>query len=125
MIHPFNFYFKIQALSARNIEVITWLCSKLDSTYVFSKQPPIAQSVLLSLIQQLGFDLSKDSALKLNWLREAILQIDPTDHVVKEHSHLILSQLMVKLEQALMRNTDPSLLSSIKLLMHVVNSLLK
>lgn len=44
----------------------------MDPHAVFSMRPlPISQYVLLSLIQQLGFDLTKDTELKLNWLREA------------------------------------------------------
>lgn len=62
----------LKALSARNVQLITWLCSKMDPHAIFSMRPlPLSQYVLLSLIQQLGFDLTRDTELKLTWLREA------------------------------------------------------
>ena len=35
--------------------------------------------VVLSLVQQLGFDLDRQTALKLAWLRDAAMGLDPSD----------------------------------------------
>ena len=37
----------------------------------------LSQQVLLSLLQQLGYDLSRDSTTKLTWIRDAALALDP------------------------------------------------
>lgn len=88
---------------------------------------PISQYVLLSLIQQLGFDITKDTSLKLQWLREAALVLDLNDPVISTHAPTILTKLLHNLEQNHSQFSDPSnpCATSFKLLMHVVNSLLK
>ena len=42
------------------------------------QEPPVlSQQVLLSLLQQLGYDLSRESRTKLAWIRDAALALDP------------------------------------------------
>lgn len=60
------------ALSASNLSLVIWLCGQIgDPRVVFSAQP-LSQPVLLSLVQQLGYDLESDVMLKFRWLHEGI-----------------------------------------------------
>ncbi len=68
------------ALDQSDLDVVTWLCSKIEPEKIFSAHPmPLSnhQPVLLSLVQQLGHDLTKEPELKLHWLRESLLFLDP------------------------------------------------
>jgi hypothetical protein len=117
-----------KALSARNVEIVVWLCSKLDPGVVFSpKTKPLSQYVILSLLSQLPYDLPKDTLLKLTWLREAALVLDIHDKNIEQHAPAVLTQLLHVLEEHYPKYADSSNPSSsaFKLLMHIVNSLLR
>eukprot|EP01114_Cavostelium_apophysatum_P014764 TRINITY_DN3907_c0_g2_i1.p1 TRINITY_DN3907_c0_g2~~TRINITY_DN3907_c0_g2_i1.p1 ORF type:complete len:1160 (-),score=315.41 TRINITY_DN3907_c0_g2_i1:451-3906(-) len=111
------------ALSARNMQVLVWLCGQLDTQTIFSNDR-LSQQVLLSLIQQLGFDLSKDTLLKLTWLREAVLGLNTKDTATLEHANAVLRNLRQKLEEQLGK-PGVSATAQYKLLFHLVNSLVK
>lgn len=64
------------ALSAANLSLVTWLCAHVgDPRIVFESQstPLLSHHVLLSLVQQLGYDLDTDSLLKIKWLEAGTL----------------------------------------------------
>ncbi|XP_077144241.1 enhancer of mRNA-decapping protein 4 isoform X3 [Ranitomeya variabilis] len=68
-----------QALTASDLNLILYVCETVDLQQVFGQHPcPLTQPVLLSLIQQLSFDLCTHSELKLNgnlfWSKGAILK---------------------------------------------------
>jgi enhancer of mRNA-decapping protein 4 len=106
--------------------VITWVCGKINTEQFFSSSTlPLSQQVLLSLIQQLGFDLSKDTNLKLTWLRGCALVLNLKDRIISEHAPVILAKVLHNLEEHYPRHSDPTISTSFKLLMHVINSLLK
>eukprot|EP01098_Paradermamoeba_levis_P005676 TRINITY_DN2387_c0_g1_i1.p1 TRINITY_DN2387_c0_g1~~TRINITY_DN2387_c0_g1_i1.p1 ORF type:complete len:175 (-),score=66.04 TRINITY_DN2387_c0_g1_i1:25-525(-) len=129
------------ALSASNLELVTWLCSQLDPSTIFSPaptssssspSPAISQPVLLSLIQQLGFDLSKETGMKLAWLKEAAIAMDPQDFIIQNHAPNVLSTLLNNLEACLpkfvkaphhLHGSSGNLTKEVKVLMHIVNSL--
>ncbi len=107
-----------------------WLCSKLDPTTVFgpgNTTHQLGQYVILSLIQQLGVDITKETPLKLNWLREAAMVLNVNDTVIKEHAPVLLNKLKHNLETHYPKYSDPTnpCYTSYKLLMHIVNSLRK
>jgi len=115
------------ALSAANLSLVVWLCGIVEPSSVFGAHPVrINQPVLLSLIQQLGYDLSSDTTLKLRWLQQAILCLDPRDLSVASHVPAILARLLANLEEHYPRFSDNSnpCSTSFKVLLHVVNSLL-
>ena len=37
----------------------------------------LSQQVLLSLLQQLGYDLSREPVTKLNWIKDTAVALDP------------------------------------------------
>lgn len=61
------------------LEVSTLLAGSKPSIMSYSLQEPpvLSQQVLLSLLQQLGYDLSRDSTTKLTWIQDAALALDP------------------------------------------------
>lgn len=57
------------ALNAENLSLVVWLCSQVDLSQLLSSPPLLDPPVQLSLIQQLAFDLTSDTASKLQWLQ--------------------------------------------------------
>jgi len=102
-----------------------WILNQIDSRSIFLANPfPLSQAVLLSLIQQLGFDLSKDTLTKLSWLRDAMLMLDPHDKVIEGYVQAVLTELLKNLEENYHQYSDTSNQASplFKLLMLVVKS---
>ncbi|KAJ7536521.1 hypothetical protein O6H91_12G072700 [Diphasiastrum complanatum] len=115
-----------RALSLSDVAVVSWLCNQVDPVTLFATNPlPLSQGVVLSLVQQLGCDLGKDTARKLTWIREAALRLNPNDPVLAPHMRLFLDQLYNNLRrQLLLLPPTGELTSSLTLVIHVVNSLL-
>ena len=114
-----------QVLSRSDLALVTWLCKKTDPRIVFGKKS-LTAPVVLSLVQQLGFDLKSDSALKVQWLRDAVASLDPKDPVVGSHVPVILRDLQLKLA-AMERSPAEFPVSQendFRLLMHVLRSVL-
>ena len=84
------------ALNANNLEAVEYICGQIQPGEVLESDPPIlSQALLLSLIQQLSFDLSSNLQLKLRYLIDAIHSIDPTH----EHAVQVLRDLLQTLTQ--------------------------
>ncbi|KAM9301724.1 enhancer of mRNA-decapping protein 4 [Gastrophryne carolinensis] len=89
-----------QALTASDLNLILYVCKTVDSQQVFGQHPcPLTQPVLLSLIQQLSFDLGTQTELKLNYLEEAVLHLDHSDPVTRDHIDSVMTQVRQKLFQ--------------------------
>ena len=79
------------ALTANNLEAVEYICAQVQPGEVLESEPPIlSQDLLLSLVQQLSFDLSSNLQLKLRYLIDAIHSIDPTH----EHADQVLRDLL-------------------------------
>lgn len=63
-----------RALELGNLPLLTWLLRRLDPMTIIEALPAPA---LLSLIQQLGADLSDETELKLDWLAEIFTAYSP------------------------------------------------
>ncbi|KAH9555736.1 hypothetical protein CY35_08G131600 [Sphagnum magellanicum] len=114
-----------KALSLSNVAIVSWLCMQLDEAVVFSTVPlPLSQGVVLSLVQQLGCDLSNGTGRKLSWIREAALVLNPNDPVLAPHMRPFLEQLYQNLHRQLIHTTVPGEQANLRLVIHVVNSLL-
>ncbi|KAM8945585.1 enhancer of mRNA-decapping protein 4 [Pelodytes ibericus] len=91
-----------QALTASDLNLILYVCDTVDAQQVFGQQPcPLTQPVLLSLIQQLSFDLGTRTDLKLNYLEEAVMHLDHSDPVTRDHMGTVMNQVRQKLLQFL------------------------
>jgi len=114
-------------LSESNVELVAQLCGRLDIAIFNSRPPVITQPTLCSLVQQLGFDLENELQLKVQWLQAALLVLDTRDQVTQQMMPHILSDLAQSLAETYELHSDPTdpQHNSIKLMMHLVNSMNK
>ncbi|XP_068117872.1 enhancer of mRNA-decapping protein 4 isoform X2 [Hyperolius riggenbachi] len=91
-----------QALTASDLNLILYVCESVDTQQVFGQQPcPLTQPVLLSLIQQLSFDLGAQTELKISYLEEALMHLDNSDPVTRDHMGPVMNQVRQRLLQFL------------------------
>lgn len=87
-----------QALSATDLNLVLYVCETIDSQQVFGQHPcPLSQPVLLSLIQQLSSNLSTRSELKISYLEDAVMNLDHSDPLTRDHMASVLAQVRPKL----------------------------
>ncbi|GER54959.1 enhancer of mRNA-decapping protein 4 [Striga asiatica] len=114
------------ALQRTDVNIVSWLCAQVDLPGILSMNPvPLSQGVLLSLLQQLACDISKDTSRKLTWMREVLSAINPSDAMIVVHVRPIFEQVYQILNHH--RNLPTcsgAELSNIRLIMHVINSML-
>ncbi|KAJ0045186.1 hypothetical protein Pint_03673 [Pistacia integerrima] len=116
----------IVALQRSDVSIVSWLCSQVDLHGILATVPlPLSQGVLLSLLQQLAVDINNDTHHKLAWLTDVAAAINPTDPVITTHARPIFDQVYQRLHH---QRNSPTItgaeLSSIRLLMHVINSMM-
>ena len=76
-------------------------------------------------MQQLSCDLDEEPTLKLGWIRDACLAVDPSDPQLSAHMRPILESVFNGLhESATAPETPAPVKSDLRLCIHVVNSLL-
>ncbi|KAF4801511.1 Enhancer of mRNA-decapping protein 4 [Turdus rufiventris] len=89
-----------QALTAADLNLVLYVCETVDTQQVFGQHPcPLSQPVLLSLIQQLSSDLGTRTELKLNYLEEAVMHLDQSDPITRDHMGSVMNQVRQKLFQ--------------------------
>lgn len=114
------------ALQRSDVTIVSWLCSQVDLQRLLSTMPlPLSQGVLLSLLQQLACDITKDTARKLAWMTDVAACIIPHDPMIAVHVRPILEQVYQILNhQRSLPATLSAELSSIRVVMHVINAML-
>ncbi|XP_061344322.1 enhancer of mRNA-decapping protein 4-like [Gastrolobium bilobum] len=114
------------ALHRSNVSIVSWLCSQVDLAGILTMVPlPLSQGVLLSLLQQLSCDINSETPGKLAWMTDVAAAINPADPRIAVHVRSILDQVSRTLgHHRNLPTTSPSDLSTIRLLMHVINSVL-
>ncbi|KAM3743848.1 hypothetical protein ACB098_06G006400 [Castanea mollissima] len=114
------------ALQRSDVSIVSWLCSQVDLHGILSMVPlPLSQGVLLSLLQQLACDISNDTTRKLGWMTDVANAIIPADPLIAVHVRPIFDQVYKILNhQRGLPTVSGAELSSIRLLMHVINSML-
>ncbi|XP_057765385.1 enhancer of mRNA-decapping protein 4-like [Salvia miltiorrhiza] len=114
------------ALQMSDVNIVSWLCSQVDLPGILSVNPlPLSQGVLLSLLQQLACDISKETPRKLTWMREVLTAINPTDPMIAMHVRPIFEQVYQILNhQRNLPTMGGAELANIRLIMHVINSML-
>lgn len=66
-----------KALNKEDLALVTWLCQKFEASTFFEKHS-LSQDSMICLAQQLGQGLEYDDIqLKVNWLRELMLVLEP------------------------------------------------
>lgn len=114
------------ALQRSDLSIVSWLCTQVDLRSILSTVPlPLSQGVLLSLLQQLACDIHKDTPQKLSWMTDVAVAINPTDPMIAMHVRLIFEQVYQVLNHhRTLPTTTAAELASIRLVMHVINSML-
>ncbi|KAG7631074.1 WD40 repeat [Arabidopsis suecica] len=111
------------ALQRSDVSIVSWLCSQVDLRGLLAMNPlPLSQGVLLSLLQQLACDISTDTSRKLGWMTDVVTAINPSDQMIAVHARPIFEQVYQILHHH--RNAPGSDVSAVRLIMHVINSLL-
>ncbi|GAV74787.1 LOW QUALITY PROTEIN: WD40 domain-containing protein, partial [Cephalotus follicularis] len=123
--HKYEEAFNV-ALQRSDVSIVSWLCSQVDMQGILVMAPlPLSHGVLLSLLQQLACDISKDTPRKLAWMTDVAAAINPADQMIAVHVRPIFDQVYQILNnQRSSPATTGAELSSIRLLMHVINSML-
>ncbi|XP_077237507.1 enhancer of mRNA-decapping protein 4-like [Tasmannia lanceolata] len=117
------------ALQRSDVSIVSWLCSQVDLAGILAMVPlPLNQGVLLALIQQLACDLGNEMPRKLEWMRDVAMAINPADPMIAMHVRPILEQVYQILgnhQRTLATTTITTAeANSIRLVMHVINSVL-
>ncbi|PON47233.1 WD repeat containing protein [Parasponia andersonii] len=114
------------ALQRSDVTIVSWLCSQVDLRGLLSMDPlPLSQGVLLSLLQQLACDINKETSRKLGWMTDVAAVINPADPMIAMHVRPIFEQVYQILHhQRSLPTITGAEITSIRLLMHVINSML-
>ncbi|KAM6123821.1 enhancer of mRNA-decapping protein 4 isoform 3-T3 [Phoenicopterus ruber ruber] len=113
-----------QALTAADLNLVLYVCETVDTQQVFGQNPcPLSQPVLLSLIQQLSSDLGTRTELKLNYLEEAVMHLDHSDPITRDHMGSVMNQVRQKLFQFLQVETHNALSKAARRLMIMLQGL--
>ncbi|PNF32915.1 hypothetical protein B7P43_G01848 [Cryptotermes secundus] len=114
-----------QALSASDLGLVVFICEKVNPQQVFNQTPcPLQQHVLLSLIQQLSADMSNHTELKHKYLEEAVMNLDATNPLTREHMPAVLTNLQRQLTAYIASNPNNKITRSMKMLNMATQSLL-
>jgi len=106
-----------QALSTNDPAAVYYICGKVSPRAIFqpsSTNPSatLSQPVLLALTHHLANDqLSHNLGIKLTWLQEVLLRLDPKDPLLGDHMARILPSVQRRLEETfeeLSRTNDPN-----------------
>ncbi|KAF3667436.1 Varicose-related protein, partial [Capsicum annuum] len=114
------------ALQRSDVSIVSWLCSQVDLPGILSSNPlPLSQGVLLSLLQQLSCDIGTETGQKLSWMGDLLPAINPTDPMIAMHVRPIFEQVYQILHHRRnVPNAPPAEVSNIRLILHVINSML-
>ena len=109
------------------------LCELVNPSQVFENTLNIAtkktqcqlqQPVILSLIQQLSQDLTTNVELKMKYLEEALVNLDMSFGLTREHTPAVIGQLQVKLQQFIQARPNEKLTKTCRMLLMASQSLL-
>ncbi|CAH1389032.1 unnamed protein product [Nezara viridula] len=115
-----------QALSASDLNLVTYVCEKVDTGKVFTRCGCVLQQhVLLSLIQQLAADMTSHSDVKQKYLEEAVMNLSPGNENTREHMPQVLTGLQKQLQLFQTTTNDPRLASKARMLVMVCQQIVR
>lgn len=113
------------ALSVGNIDMVVFACESARPMDIFAQNPfPLTQPVLLSLISQLSANLDKDFDLKIKYLEDAVMFLDPSQPTSSEHIPNVVGGLVSSLQSCDAHGGDPRKIKTIRMLIMAGKSLL-
>ncbi|XP_041986844.1 enhancer of mRNA-decapping protein 4-like [Aricia agestis] len=113
------------ALSAADLALVVAACRGAEPARVFGPPCRLRQPVLLSLVQQLAADMAHDTALKHRYLEEAIMNLDTSNQVTREHLPVVIRELQKQIVAFLNANPGCALGKQFKMLLMATESLVK
>ncbi|CAK1549577.1 unnamed protein product [Leptosia nina] len=113
------------ALSASDLNLVVGACKSADPSRVFGPPCRLKQHVLLSLVQQLAADMTRDTNLKHRYLEEAIMNLDTTNAVTREHLPVVVRELQKQIVAFLNGNPGHALSRQFRMLLMATESLVK
>ncbi|XP_028156608.1 enhancer of mRNA-decapping protein 4 [Ostrinia furnacalis] len=113
------------ALSASDLALVMSACRAAEPARVFGPPCQLKQHVLLSLVQQLAADMSRDTALKHRYLEEAIMNLDTSNPVTREHLPVVVRELQKQVCAFLSAQPSHALARQFKMLLMAADSLVK
>jgi len=99
------------------------LCELVSPSQAFDPKSKLQQPVILSLIQQLGQDLSSNTELKIKYLEDAMVNLDLTLPLTIEHTPIVMNQLVMKLQQHIQMHPNDKMTRQCKMLLLASKSL--
>ncbi|PWZ38612.1 Varicose-related protein [Zea mays] len=113
------------ALQRSDVSIVSWLCSQVDLRALCAMVPvPLNQGVLLALLQQLAIDIHNETSRKVQWMTDVAMAINPADQIIPVHVPPIFEQVYSQLAHQRTLPTTASDGTSIRVIMHVINSVL-
>ncbi|KAH1001419.1 hypothetical protein HUJ04_005443 [Dendroctonus ponderosae] len=112
------------ALSAENLNMVIFVCERVDANKVFGEKCLLSQSVLLALIQQLSMEMHKNSQIKLSYLRPAFLALSPDGASTKQFIPKVLTDLLKQLTLFMQTNPPLKEMNDARILKMAVESML-
>jgi hypothetical protein len=110
-----------------DVKMLVWLCSQVDPDVILSSESgcKLSQSIIVSLVQQLAYDLREDVAIKLQWLFSAVSAIDETNARAMAKIRPVLVQVQERLRavEQNVREMGAKSFTSYKVLMKVLTSM--
>ncbi|XP_030384242.1 enhancer of mRNA-decapping protein 4 homolog isoform X2 [Scaptodrosophila lebanonensis] len=110
-----------QALLANDLNLVEFTLRNTDPTQAFGPDGcRLEQKVLLSLIQQISADMSNHNELKQSYLSDALLAINMSDLITREHAPKVLSELYRNCQLFIKNCPKSTQCSNVRLLMKTI-----
>jgi enhancer of mRNA-decapping protein 4 len=110
--------------SLLHLIILLLVCGQVNPSILSAVPVPLSQGVLLVLILKLSHNLLKDTANKLQWMKEASLALNPNDLQCGPHMRPYLEQVYKNCHGLMGVPEIQAEQADLRLLIHVINSLL-
>nr|XP_034833095.1 enhancer of mRNA-decapping protein 4-like [Maniola hyperantus] len=113
------------ALSGSDLTLVVAACRAAEPGRVFGPPCRLKQHVLLSLVQQLAADMAKDTHLKHRYLEEAVMNLDTSNPVTREHLPGVIRELQKQIMGFLSSSPGHALSRQFRMLLMATEALVK
>ena len=109
----------MKALGAQDLELVTWLCGKVEPSIMHDSEP-LSQTVLVCLLQQLGAELQTDTAMKVSWLKEIALNLDQNSAEIAAHAPQVVAEIQTKVREFQATEAGKAVRTELSLILRVL-----
>jgi len=96
----------LPVLGLGSASVVDWLCAQTEPRAVFEGPHRLSNAVILSFIHQMAFTISSQTARKVAWLQECVIEFDPMDESTQGHVPSVLGATRDILQEFLADTPD-------------------